>query len=316
MTNSETSGFEAIVQPFLKWAGGKRWLVGSHSYLFPPTFERYLEPFLGSAAVFFHLKPKKAVLGDANRSLINCYQAIKEDWKLVQSSLNDFARAHSDEFYYKIRSKRFRSGHREAARFIYLNRTCFNGIYRENLQGVFNVPRGSKQRVILPDDDFAEVANRLTDVRFVAGDFEVLLSSSGKGDFIFIDPPYTVRHNFNGFVKYNQHIFSWNDQVRLREAVVKAAERGASCLVTNADHKSIHELYSGVGETFRLRRNSIIGASAHTRGACTEAAVAIGYTAFDPEGTAAEYRGKTFLGDAGRTPRTPAVVPDVYDLAE
>ena len=116
----------------------------------------------------------------------------------------------------------------------------------------------------------------------IANDFEAVLSTAGKGDFVFIDPPYTVKHNLNGFVKYNQHIFSWRDQIRLRDEVIKAATRGAYCLVTNADQRSIHELYfRGVGAIFRLKRNSMIGASASTRGACTEAAVVIGYNVSD-----------------------------------
>jgi len=281
MTNSETPEFRDILPPFLKWAGGKRWLVNSHAYLFPQSFDRYIEPFLGSAAVFFYLNPKTAILSDTNRSLVNCYQAIQTDWRRVQLYLRDFARAHSDDFYYGIRSRRLRSVYREAAKFIYLNRTCFNGIYRENLRGEFNVPRGSKLRVMLPEDNFGEVANRLTNVDIIANDFEAVLSIAGKGDFVFIDPPYTVKHNLNGFVKYNQHIFSWRDQIRLRDEVIKAATRGARCLVTNADHESIHELYKGVGEIFRLKRNSVIGASASTRGVCTEAVVVIGYSVSD-----------------------------------
>jgi DNA adenine methylase len=287
MTNSETPGFSDIQPPFLKWAGGKRWLVNSHAYLLPQSFDRYIEPFLGSAAVFFYLNPKSAILSDTNHSLVDCYQAIQMNWKRVQLYLRDFARTHSDNFYYLIRSRRFRSVYREAAKFIYLNRTCFNGIYRENLRGEFNVPRGSKLNVILPEDNFREVANRLTNAEIATNDFEAVLSTTGKGDFVFIDPPYTVKHNFNGFVRYNQHIFSWKDQVRLRDEVVKAVKRGANCLVTNADHESIHELYTGVGTIFRLKRYSTIGASAGTRGACTEAAVVAGYSVLDLQGVSA-----------------------------
>ena len=281
MTNSEMPGCRDILPPFLKWAGGKRWLVSSHAYLFPQAFDRYIEPFLGSGAVFFYLKPKTAILSDTNHSLVNCYQAIQSDWRSVQLYLCEFARSHSDTFYYLIRSRRFRSVYREAAKFIYLNRTCFNGIYRENLRGEFNVPRGSKLRVILQDDNFSEVAARLTNVELITNDFEAVLSTAREGDFVFIDPPYTVKHNFNGFVKYNQHIFSWKDQVRLRDEVMKAKTRGACCLITNADHESIHELYKGVGTIFRLKRHSRIGASAGTRGACTEAAVVVGYNVLD-----------------------------------
>lgn len=266
-----------LVKPMLKWAGGKRWLVANHAHLFPAEFDRYREPFLGSGAVFFHLRPKDAVLSDANSRLIDCYKAVKEDWKAVWNALRALERQHSDEFYYELRDRSFPNKFREAAKFIYLNRTCFNGIYRENLKGIFNVPRGTKDTVTFPDDDFRAISTRLKRSKISCSDFSKNILEAAEGDFVFIDPPYTVRHNNNGFIKYNQRIFSWDDQVRLRDCVKIAAKNGAKILVTNASHTSIVELYKEVGEPITLSRASVIAGSPSARGSYAELAIVIGY---------------------------------------
>jgi DNA adenine methylase len=269
---------EAVsVKPFLKWAGGKRWFVSRFLRWFPAGYEVYHEPFLGSGAVFFGLRPKRAQLSDANSKLIETYQAIQTEWSLVWRYLQDFSRDHSDAFYYEMREETFRSKAKEAARFIYLNRTCFNGIYRENLRGFFNVPRGTKDTVVFPDDDFQALAKSLKGAKVVVADFEVALDRVGKNDVAFVDPPYTVKHNNNGFVKYNQKIFSWADQVRLRDAVRRAEQRGAKVLVTNANHASILELYHGMGEARVLSRRSVIASSPRARGGYDELAIAVGF---------------------------------------
>ena len=204
-----------MVQPFLKWAGGKRWFVKNHDDLLPEKFNCYYEPFLGSGAVFFHLEPKEAVLSDANPHLIETYQAIKDDWRQVLHYLKKHQRHHDKDYYYEMRGRNCKTKHTRAAKFIYLNRTCWNGLYRENLKGVFNVPIGTKTAVVLDTDDFEEVSRILQNVDLKYCDFEKTIARAESGDFIFVDPPYTVAHNNNGFVKYNQNIFSWEDQVRL-----------------------------------------------------------------------------------------------------
>jgi len=267
----------ATVPPFLKWAGGKRWLVATHPEILPAKPRRLIEPFLGGAAVFFHLSPSQAVLSDTNAALIACYEAIHDDWRAVQTHLHYFAKKHSDEYYYVARGTRYRNRFQEAARFIYLNRTCFNGIYRENLRGEFNVPRGSKNSIMFDTDDFSLVSRHLNIAEIRCCDFEETINQAGSDDFIFADPPYTVRHNNNGFIKYNQKIFCWNDQIRLFNSVKAAAFRGAKCLVMNADHSSIRKLYEGLGVVRRLSRSSVVGASAQSRGRYSEAAIIIGY---------------------------------------
>jgi len=257
---------QPILLPFLKWAGGKRWLTDQHPDLFDNQFNRYIEPFLGSGAVFFKLTPNQSVLCDRNTDLIDTYQAIKDDWQRVQRLLKEHHRKHCKEYYYHTRDKKLRSRWTKAARFIYLNRTCWNGLYRVNLKGKFNVPIGTKTNVILDTDNFKETSRLLQNTNLLSGDFEQAINQASEGDFVFVDPPYTVKHNFNGFIKYNEGLFSWEDQIRLRDSVERAVARGAKVLVTNAYHECIQELYSGVGEQIKLTRASVISGKASARG--------------------------------------------------
>jgi DNA adenine methylase len=254
------------ILPFLKWAGGKRWLVNAHSQLLDASFERYLEPFLGSGAVFFHLGPQHAVLSDKNEDLVVTYQAIKDCWEKVLWALQKHHLNHSEHYYYQVRSSRPRAMHMRAARFIYLNRTCWNGLYRVNQQGGFNVPIGTKNNVMLETDDFSAVSKRLAGAELRNDDFEKVIDLAGAGDFVFVDPPYTVKHNLNGFVKYNEKLFSWDDQERLSAAIKRAVERGARVLVTNADHESVRSLYAGFGRHYVLERSNVIAGNPKFRG--------------------------------------------------
>lgn len=236
---------ESSLLPFLKWAGGKRWLVGNHSELFPRQFDRYFEPFLGAGSVFFHLQPRVAILSDLNADLIQAYKGIQKDWRGLQSSLKYRQKAHlaDPDYYYRIRSKNPTDDTQRASRMIYLNRTCFNGIYRVNREGHFNVPRGSKKDVVLESDDFESISKLLKRADIRVSDFESTIDEAGDGDFVFADPPYTVQHNYNGFIKYNEVLFSWWDQQRLAHALRRAARRGAEIICTNANHKSVRSLY-------------------------------------------------------------------------
>ena len=254
-----------MVKPFLKWAGGKRWFVYNYAHLLPRKFERYIEPFLGSGAVFFHLAPTRAVLGDANADLINAYSAIKNDWRLVYRYLKEHHANHSPEYYYQIREKKLKSSFTRAAKFIYLNRTCWNGLYRVNQKGAFNVPIGTKNSVVFEDDRFDLVADNLQTATLRVADFESLIDDAGNDDFVFVDPPYTVRHNHNSFIKYNEKLFSWNDQIRLFQALNRARNRGATILGTNAYHESVFDLYKGHFDTMCVSRNSPISSKASTR---------------------------------------------------
>lgn len=233
--------------PFLKWAGGKRWFVQRYGSLFPRTFRRYFEPFLGGGAVYFYLRPEKAILGDVNPELIAAYRAIRDDWSAVKRSLAYHQRVHSqlsDAYYYQVRDKSPTTLVQRASRMIYLNRTCFNGIYRVNKSGKFNVPRGTKDAVLMDTDDFKSMSELLATAQLRVTDFESLIDEADEDDLVFADPPYTVRHNFNGFIKYNEILFSWSDQERLALALQRAAARGAKIVATNANHNSVRRLYS------------------------------------------------------------------------
>lgn len=270
MTNTEQQGEAIEIVPFLKWAGGKRWLVARHPHVFPTEFNRYIEPFLGSGAVFFHLKPKYGILADKNAALIDTYKAIKTDWKKIQSVLRQHNLRHDHNYYYEERDRRRRTIHTKAAQFIYLNRTCWNGLYRVNLNGEFNVPIGTKNAVCLPTDSFEEISKTLQKMSLRTSDFKVIIDSAEKGDFVFVDPPYTVKHNMNGFVKYNEHIFSWQDQIRLHNALVCASDRGVLISMTNADHESVRDLYWAFGTMEPLSRNSVLAGKASARSPTTE----------------------------------------------
>lgn len=258
------------ILPFLKWAGGKRWLVKKHSRLFPNKYNRYFEPFLGSAAVFFYLQPEKSFLSDKNEELINSYQAIRDDWEKVFRNLKIHQKNHSHEYYYSIRAKRYSSVYKEAARFIYLNRSCWNGLYRVNLKGEFNVPKGTKENIIYPTDDFPSISKILQNSEIFSKDFEEIIDLSDKDDLIFVDPPYTVMHNNNGFIKYNKKLFSWEDQIRLCNSLKRAMKRGAKIIITNAAHSSIKTLYEEDFHILSIQRNSIIAANSEYRNKCYE----------------------------------------------
>lgn len=177
--------------PFLKWAGGKRWLTTYRDNFFPESYGTYIEPFLGSGAVFFHMNPKSSVLSDANNELIDTYTTISTDWERVLENLEIHNRKHSKDYYYQMRQKSCNRPHTKAAQFIYLNRTCWNGLYRVNKWGEFNVPIGTKTNVILDTDNFELISKRLSRAKLLAQDFEKTIDMSHKGDFIFVDPPHS-----------------------------------------------------------------------------------------------------------------------------
>ncbi|WP_335955142.1 Dam family site-specific DNA-(adenine-N6)-methyltransferase [Acinetobacter guillouiae] len=254
------------MNPFLAWTGGKRWLVKVAPELLKVSYSgTYVEPFLGGGSFFFSLNPSKSILGDANKDLITTYIAIRDNYEAVIELLEHHHLHHSKDYYYNIRSKIFESDIEVAAQFIYLNRTCFNSIYRVNLKGQFNVPIGTKTKVIQNTDRWCEWAGKLQNSEIIHGDFELLIDRAEKGDLLFLDPPYTVRHNNNGFVKYNEILFSWADQERLANAANKARVKGVKIIITNANHESLRELYSKNFKIREISRYSSIAANGTNR---------------------------------------------------
>jgi DNA adenine methylase len=254
--------------PFLKWAGGKRWLAAHIENFLPPTFNRYFEPFLGSAAVFFHLRPRVATLSDINEDLINAYAQVRDNPSMIVEGLS--ALRVNGRTYLHIRKHKPRSDIGRAIRFIYLNKTAFNGLYRVNRNGDFNVPfAGNQGRSVFDDAELRSAAKLLRRCQVLSRDFEVAFSEAQAGDLIYCDPPYTVRHNNNGFIRYNESLFSWGDQRRLAAAARKAVERGIHVLVSNAQHESIRRLYRGF-RVENLSRASCMAGDPGRRGRTSE----------------------------------------------
>lgn len=233
------------LQPFIKWPGGKRWASAQIAELISDHLSgTYFEPFLGGGAVFFRLRPPKAVLSDVNEELIATYKAVRRDSDVLIQRL----RRHkvTAEDYYRTRAREPKEDISRAVRFLYLNRTAFGGVYRVNLQGKFNVPYGGGERtpaILWETDILRHAARALRRIRLRVSDFEPILELAGPGDVAYCDPAYTVAHDNNGFIRYNERNFSWGDQKRLANAATAAARRGAVVIVSNANHSSIRELY-------------------------------------------------------------------------
>lgn len=259
-----------MLEPFLKWAGGKRWLVQRHESFLPKRFNRYIEPFVGSGAVFFFLLPHRATLTDSNKELIETYRAVREAPRRIHAHLKVYQAKHCREFYYTMRETIPDDPIERAGRFIYLNRTCFNGLYRVNRQGIFNVPIGGKTLVEFPEGYLEGVGEALRHTLLRVSDFENVIDNAKSGDFLYIDPPYTVKHNTNNFIKYNASLFSWDDQVRLATAIRRAGERGVLIMLSNANHNSISTLYQHFGRHHHLNRSSVLASNSDHRGATTE----------------------------------------------
>ncbi len=233
------------LQPFIKWPGGKRWAAQQIAELVAASLSgTYFEPFLGGGAVFFHLRPPKAVLADVNEDLIATYRSVRRDSGAIISLLRRYRVTKED--YYRMRELDPKDAVARAARFLYLNRTAFGGVYRLNLEGKFNVPYGGGERTpaILWQTEMLEHAARaIRKAQLMVSDFEPILNLARTGDVAYCDPTYTVAHDNNGFVRYNERNFSWSDQQRLAVVAGEALRRGATVIISNAHHASIRELY-------------------------------------------------------------------------
>jgi len=248
-----------MCEPLLKWAGGKRRLLPLIVPHVSKTEGRFYEPFFGGGALFFSLQPKSALLSDSNPELINAYVQVRDNLPGVIRSLRAMPNTKTD--YYRIRESRPRTPAGRAARLIYLCTLSFNGIYRQNLEGEFNVPYGGKVHVKPCNlTKLAETSKALKGRKIEALDFEDAVSSAKAGDVVFFDPPYTVAHGNNGFIKYNARIFSWADQIRLSKVASHLKKIGVNAIVSNADHISIRELYSEF-KAIDIDRHSVMAAS-------------------------------------------------------
>jgi DNA adenine methylase len=235
-------------EPFLRWVGGKRQIVRHLARLVPTDGwrGRYIEPFLGAGSLYFALAPKVALLSDANPHLIQCYEQIRERPHRVSTELRLHADAHSSEHYYGVRSlyNASASSAAQAARFIYLNHACFNGVFRVNMKGEFNVPYGKKEEPNIPSrDHLLQVASSLERAELRIADFEFLLSDARRGDFVYLDPPYPALNETAFFAHYTKDRFGDSDQERLAECVRRLARKGCKFMMSNADVPQIRRLY-------------------------------------------------------------------------
>lgn len=232
-------------QPFVKWVGGKRSLLPAISPLLPSEFRDYFEPFAGGAALFFALSPHphQATLLDRNRELILAYQAIKKTPGALLHRLNQHAAHHSKDYYYRVRRQKPTAPIEMAARFLYLNKTCFNGLYRVNKSGGFNSPMGSYQRPnIVNAENIRACHVALQSARVLVGDFEQIEKLVGAKDFVYLDPPYHPTTEAS-FTKYTKENFTEKDQVRLRDFIVRLSRKGAFVMMSNSKTRLIADLY-------------------------------------------------------------------------
>ncbi len=241
--------------PFLKWAGGKAGLLSQFEGFFPKQIDRYIEPFVGSAAVFLYVKerfgPRKVILSDNNAELINCYLVVRDDVERLIRALTKHRRTHSKEYYYQVRAMHPRSAPRRAARTIYLNKTCYNGLFRVNSKGEFNVPVGSyKNPSIFDPENLRSVSRRLKGVEIQVRNFDAYVSLAKKGDFIYFDPPYHPISPTSSFTSYTAAAFSGEDQRRLADVYRELDKKGCRLMLSNSDSPFIRKLYGG----FRLER--------------------------------------------------------------
>lgn len=255
-------------RPFLRWAGGKRWLAPVLAEKLGGWNTQYIEPFLGGGAVFFALQPKNAVLADTNEELIACYRGVQADAEAVAESLLTL-RTDQDS-YYRIRSERPRTDITRAVRLIYLNHTSFNGLWRVNRNGDYNVPYGHKEvSLAWLVDDILAAGHSLQNAELKCQDFKKTIGYRRAGSLIFCDPPYITGHINNGFRQYNQKLFSWEDQEELARRATAAANRGVHVVISNAHHAALAELYGGLRASEHSRRCSLSG-SASGRGQVPE----------------------------------------------
>ena len=258
------------LDPFLRWAGGKRWLVPQiEELLRGASVRQYHEPFLGGGSVFFSLPYSSATLSDLNGDLIDVYREVRDNPEDVATALKKFTNTSED--YYRARASVPTDPTERAARFVFLNHTSYNGIFRVNLKGEYNVPFGRRKHANIPDADrLVAISRRLSGVVLSSGDFGEAIERVESGDLVFLDPPYTVAHNNNGFVKYNQHLFSYDDQKRLARSISGVLDRGASFILTNAAHSSIEELFGPLGRKISVSRRNSVGGSMAARGRTEE----------------------------------------------
>jgi len=277
------------MQPFLKWAGGKRQLLPQIKPYIPEIGEStYFEPFLGAGAMLFSIQPKYAVVNDINKELYNVYKVIA-DKQLFGELLEDLRNhLNESEYFYEIRALDRSDDYqnlspvKKASRFIFLNKTCFNGLYRVNSKGQFNVPFGKyKNPAIVNEEVLHEVHQYLKDnhITFLNGDFKAAVKDAKSGDFVYFDPPYDPVSETSSFTSYAQEGFAKAEQYELRNVFRELNERGCKVLLSNSDTPFIREIYEGF-HIVTVQANRAINSKADGRGKINEVLVVGDYYDF------------------------------------
>ncbi|MUL36464.1 DNA adenine methylase [Gloeocapsopsis dulcis] len=267
-------------KPFLKWAGGKNKLIQQYISCFPQEFANYYEPFLGGGAVFFYLYNNyllnSTFLSDINPELINTYLCIKHDVEAVISLLQQHQKNHNQEYYYYMRSYNTENSVKRAARLIYLNKTCFNGLYRENSKGEFNVPMGKYKNLQICNSELLRaVAQALQVTQIEVKPFEAVLNyAKSPEDFVYFDPPYYPLSNTSNFTAYSRDAFNKDDQIKLKDVCVELAHRGVKVMQSNSDCLFIRELYRDF-KIYEIKAARAINSNATKRGKISEVLITI-----------------------------------------
>lgn len=254
-------------KPFLRWAGGKNRIVNFLEEYMPPNFSngnRYYEPFLGAGSLFFRLIPLKATLSDNNKDLIECYKAVKEHPEAITAYLQRHLSNTSKDYYYMMREKYNNSNPSiaKAALFIYLNKTCFNGIWRVNKKGKFNVPYGHREPPALPSkDSLLNLSNALSKAKIIHKDYKKVVEYTRKGDFIYFDPPYPPLNGTSYFTHYTKEGFDREDHAELASVARMLNEKGCYIMISNADIQFIRSLYKDMFNLYDLEVTRWISAN-------------------------------------------------------
>lgn len=234
-----------VAKPVLKWAGGKTQLLPKLKSLLPSSYNKYIEPFIGGGALFFDLKPEQAIIADSNSDLINLYKCLASDVNAVIRELKKFR--NTEENYYKVRAYQTTNldPYQAAARIIYLNKTCFNGLYRVNRKGEFNVPYGKNPSATICNEDNLRAASlALQGIKILNSDYKTILKEHSKpGDLIFLDPPYLPVSEYADFKRYTKEQFYEEDHHELAQEVHRLNELGCHVIITNSNHPLVHELF-------------------------------------------------------------------------
>lgn len=262
--------------PFLKWAGGKSQLLEQFRPLIP-TVRRYFEPFLGGGAMFFHLAPARAVLSDCNRSLVDTYNVVRDGLDELIPWLYRYRERHCEAFYYEVRTRYNEelcaSTAERAAMFIYLNRTGYNGLYRENSRGGFNVPFGRYENPRIFSEEALQAASRaLHHAELRCQTYEDCVQGARRGDFVYFDPPYQPLSTTASFTAYSRLGFGEREQQRLAEVYRQLDARGCRLMLSNSDTPLIRALYQGFA-LHTVRATRAINSVASGRGRIQELAV-------------------------------------------